>query len=169
MEKTKIKKIITGSLILSVIAFIIYKVFQISNENPKVKDIKTGDTPNTGTSTGNDVVDPARVLKIGDHGQSVFELQNNVNDLIDAYMMHGPYHEPLVPDKTYGPATDAAIKFVSNGVLSSSKGNVTINAVKALKPVVATGNTTPSGGINWSNLYSDEMGGRKKTDCNCGH
>jgi hypothetical protein len=60
----------------------------------------------------------------------------------------------LITDGVFGPATDSALKIVSNNVLSSVANNATINAVMALGGNSSTISPPPSGSTGQQKMYA---------------
>lgn len=134
-QLNKILLIFGGVLLLALIAWVIYYFMQTRPQ--KLKELSTGNAPSFGGAVGssatgnsyNDPIDPNRILKKGDAGNNVKILQTEVNNVIIA---KGSSIVKLVPDGVFGSATETAIQQLSEGMLSSAKGNISINAVKAI-------------------------------------
>jgi hypothetical protein len=151
-------------IIISIVVVLVVAGIWAYNKWFKKPDVASGEivppggnTSPTNTNTSADVVDPNKILHIGDKGNTVKALQTAVNNAIASA---GSGLSPISVDGDYGSLTDSRIKQLTQGFLESSKNNVTVNAVKALAPSGSASAGTGGGTGTSPNIGGGLGGGR---------
>lgn len=140
MKETAIKyrkPIIAGVLLLVLVLGYFYRDKWMGlfsrDENPSTTDKVTSTSSSTNSSSSSsNVIDKDKVLKRGDKGVSVEELQRLMNAELKN---HTPtLLEYLVVDGVFGPKTEEMLMHITRGDWDGQKKSISINAFLAAFP-----------------------------------